>query len=263
MNLIIGNTSQLAYFFPDDYIKISSRNVDLNYLKSNKWNSVYITFAEQRVHLNDVDYITPNYNYTLDIILNLIDCSDKIVIYTTCELWNEHKGMIDINTKILNTYPNDYTLSKEMLINKIYELRKIDVKYNKVVIIHPFHFNSTYRRPGFLFGSIFDSIINKKQIEIGNTYFYRDMVHTKYMVERSINAVSDEMVGSGRLFFVNDFIRDLYKSFDMDFEYFVKENKNTKNNHSEKLYYSYQDIVYSYQNLLNDTINDIKNKIEK
>ena len=45
MNIVIGNTSQLAYYFPDDYIKISSRNIQLT---NNQYDRVYICFAEQR-----------------------------------------------------------------------------------------------------------------------------------------------------------------------------------------------------------------------
>ena len=74
----------------------------------------------------------------------------------------------------------------------------------------------------------------------------------------SIKSKSDEIVGSGRLYYVNDFIRDIYKNFDMDYEYYVKEDKNIINNHSEKLYYSYQKNIYTYQMLLNDTIKNIK-----
>jgi len=259
MNLIIGSTSQLSYFFPDDYERISSRDIDMKYLNRNKWDSVYITFAEQRVHMDDINYITPNFEYTIEIIKNLTQVK-RIVVYTTCELWNDYVGVVSIEDKPKYTYKNKYVFSKHMLLNGINSERSHGL-WNNVIIIHPFNFNSTYRRPDFLFGKIFDSIINKKKIEIGNTYFYRDMVHTKYMVERSINATKDEMVGSGRLFFVNDFIRDLYKAFDMSYEDYVTENIDTKSRHAEKLFYSYQTKVYTYDILLKDTIKDIKNKI--
>lgn len=257
-NLIIGNTSQLSYYFPNSYEKISSRNIDFDYLEKNHWDSIYITFAEQRVHLNDIDYITPNYIYTMDVINKLIDISNKIVIYTSCEIWNLYKGQVFINSEPLYEYPNDYVKSKLLLRNKIYELRGIDNKWFKVKIIYPFYFNSVYRRKDFLFGKIFDSIINKKKIEIGYTYFKRDMVHTKYMVERSILASKDEIIGAGQSFDVNKFIRDLYKTFDMDYEYYVKEKIDADSKHKEKDYYSNQEELYSYERLLNDTIGDLK-----
>ena len=46
----------------------------------------------------------------------------------------------------------------------------------------------------------------------------------------------------------------------MDYDYYVTENKNNQNNHSEKLYYSYQENIYTYDMLFNDTVNDIKSK---
>lgn len=261
-NLIIGNTSQLSYFFPKDFIRISSRNVDMDYLKNNEWNSVYITFAEQRTNNDGVDCITPNFIYTIEILNNLIENSKKIVVYTTCELWNDYVGRVSINDPPKWTWPNrnGYCLSKEMLMNYILIKRKKD--WNNIIIIHPFNFNSSYRRMDFLFGKIYDSIINKKQIEIGDTYFYRDIIHTKYVVKRSILSNDDEMVGSGRLTLVNDYIRDLYGSFNMDYNFYVKENLEKKARHSEKLFYSEQKNIYSYDMLLNDSIEDIKDRLE-
>lgn len=261
-NLVIGNTSQLSYFFPDDYIKISSRNVDMDYLKNNEWNSVYITFAEQRTDKDEVDCITPNFIYTIDIIKNLVQNSKKIVIYTTCELWNGYVGRVSIKDPPRWTWSNrnGYCLSKEMLMNYILIKRKEDWK--NVVIIHPFNFNSSHRRMDFLFGKIYDSIINRKKIEIGDTYFYRDIVHAKQVVRRSIMAQNDEMVGSGRLILVNDYIRDLYKKFDLPYNHYVKENITIRARHSEKLFYSEQDIIYPYDMLLNDSIEDILNNMK-
>jgi nucleoside-diphosphate-sugar epimerase len=255
-NLIIGNTSQLSHFFPNDYEKISSRDVNIEYLKDNKWDSVYLTFAEQRTSMNDVDFITPNYTYTKEIIDNLVNSSKRIVVYGTCELWNNYVGEVSIENDFNYIYQNHYCLSKNMLVDIIKIKRNID-KWKNVIINYPFNFNSTYRTKDFLFGKIFDSIINKKKIEIGDTYFYRDLVHTKYIVERSLKSTEDEMIGSGRLHFVNDFIRDLYKHFDMDYEEYVKETK-SKSRHSQKLFYSKQDNIYTYDMLLNDTIQDIK-----
>jgi len=264
-NLIIGNTSQQSYYYPDDYIKISSRNIDFNFLKESSWNSVYILFAEQRIYDSYMDFMEINYFYTLKVIESLIDNSNKIVIFTSCELWNNYVGHVSIdmsfNYDISSNGLYSYLYSKKELHNEIKERRLNDEKYNKVVIIHPFNFNSVYRSEYFLFGKVFNSIINKKKIEIGNTYYYRDIIHTKYLVQRVINSKEDEMVGSGRLYYINDFIRDLYKYFNMDYDYYVIEDKNIKNNHSEKLYYSYQEKIYTYDMLFNDTIDDIKNKI--
>jgi len=263
MNLIIGSTSQLSHYFPKDYIRISSRDVDFNYLKENVWDNVYLTFGEMRLYDNSLDFLTPNYTYTLNIIDSLLENSNRIVVYTSGELWNKCIGRID-HTQELNYFAGKcgYLPSKEKLMRGILGLREVDEKYNKVIMIHPIYFSSVYRiyRDYFLFGKIFDSILNLKKIEIGDTYSHRDIVHTKYVVEKSMSATDDMMVGSGRLYFVNDFIRDLYEHFNMEYDEYVTENLSVKRkNNSEKLYYVNTDDHYSYERLLKDSIDDINN----
>ena len=128
MHLVIGNSSQLSHYFPEDYVKISSRNIDFGYLKSNHWESVYLTFAEQRIYEHNIDYITPNYLYTMQIINSLLENSDKIVCYTSCELWNKLTGVITLSTLPQFNLENEYTVSKVLLLNKIKELRKYNEK---------------------------------------------------------------------------------------------------------------------------------------
>lgn len=263
MNLVIGSSSQLAQYFPEDYNKISSRNIDFSYLKNNSWNSVYITFSEQRIYETNIDYITPNYFYTLEIISSLLENSNKIVCYTSCELWNELTGHISLDTPA-KFYPlnNEYSISKLLLWNKIKELRKTDSKYNKVIFMHPFYFNSVYRSKYFLFGKIFDSIINKTKIIVGNLDFYRDMVHAKFVVNKSIEQTKDCMIGSGKLFNVKQFIKDLYKINNMDFNNFVSESISVPTG-KEKLIMASVDWEYTYQDLLEQTQEDIKKYMEK
>jgi GDP-D-mannose dehydratase len=253
MNLVIGNTSQLSNYFSNEYIKISSRNVDLNYLKNNSWDSAYITFAEQRIYEDNIDYITPNYFITLDIINSLIENTKKIVCYTSCEMWSLSSGKISSETEPkFKLVDNDYTISKLLLFNKIKNLRKHDERYNKVIFIHPFYFNSVYRSKYFLFGKIFDSILHKKKINVGNLNFYRDMVHAKFVVEQSILAKQDSVVGSGKLFNIRQFVQDLYKLNNMNFESFVIEESRHLLD-GQKLIMA--DVVndYTYDVLLSDT----------
>ena len=51
MNLVIGNTSQLAHYFPTDMVKISSRNIPSDIFNTT-WDSVYLCFAEQKTYKN-------------------------------------------------------------------------------------------------------------------------------------------------------------------------------------------------------------------
>lgn len=259
MNLVIGSTSQLAHYFPEDYEKISSRNIDFAYLKSKNWDSVYITFAEQRIYESGIDYVGPNYIDTLRIINELLHRSEKIVCYTSCELWSELSGSISLDTAPSFNLSNEYTLSKLLLLNKIKELRTINPSYNKVVFVHPFYFNSVYRSDYFLFGKIFSSIINKKKIDVGNLDFDRDMVHAKFVVDKSIETKQDCLVGSGKLFNAKRFIQDLYKLNDLDFYEYVTEDVSKPCSQNKRITANVA-WDYTYENLLKDTQADILNR---
>ena len=260
MNLVIGDTSQQSHYYPDDFIRISSRNIDLRYLSNNFFESVYITFAEQRIYHEGIDYVGPNFSYTMEVIKSLINNSKKIVVFTSCELWSNLSGVVGIDDKPDFNLSNQYTISKLLLYNEIKRLRNVDTEYNKVVMLHPFYFNSSNRSEYFLFGKIFDSIINKKRIKVGNLDFYRDMIHTSFLVKCAIELDCDSMIGSGKLFNVRDFIIDLYKNFNMDFHYYVEESKDIRP--SDKNIRADVKWEYSYRDLLNDTINDIELKMK-
>ena len=256
-NLVIGNTSQLSYYFPESYIKISSRNIDFNFLKSKEWDSVYFCFGESKkfsIDYNQHDYV--NFHLTLDIINQLTKNSKKIVIFSTCELWNKYNGQISLDLPF-SFYETIYTKSKFKITDEV--LKK--EKYSNVKIVYPFNFNSIYRSNDFLFGKIFDSIINKKQIEVGDTYFYRDIIHPKFVVEKAIECENHVIVGSGRLTFVNDFIRDLYKNFSMDYDEFVTEKLSNYFEYEKRneYYLKSKKNYFSYKDLINFTISDINN----
>lgn len=250
-NLVIGNTSQLAQYFPDDYIKISSREISFS---NENFDKVYICFAEQRTYIqNDINiFLDTNINYTLKIIDHFSKISNKIIVYGTSELWNNCNGAIDINMPY-NYKSTNYIESKKLMIEKIKE------KYENVIILHPFNFNSIYRKDGFLFSKIFDSIINEKKITIGNTYFYRELLHPKFVVKQSIKIEKDEIIGSGRLIFVNDFIRSLYSYFNMKYEDYVIEDYKENITSDEKIFYlKSKQIIYN--NIYNDTLMELKLK---
>ena len=260
-NLVIGNTSQLSYYFPNDYIKISSRDINYNLLLNKKWDRVFICIGESRKFINDLDsYDNINFHMTLDIIKKFKNISNKIIVYSTCELWNQYDGPIDLKMDY-SFYSTPYLQSKFKLTELI---TKNSTDYHNVIILYPFNFNSIFRNDNFLFGKIFNSIINKTKIEIGDTYFYRDLIHPIHVVNESINLNSHQLVGSGRLTFVNDFIRDLYKYYNLSYESLVVEHKEKFNEYERrKEYYLKSEInQYSYSQLLNDTINDINIKIK-
>jgi nucleoside-diphosphate-sugar epimerase len=259
-NLVIGSTSQLSHYFPDDYVKISSRNIDFDFLNRENWDRIFLCFGESRKFIEDIKiYDDVNFYFTLNVIDSLKKCCRNIIVYSTCELWNQYDGKIDL-LKSFNFYSTPYLQSKYRLSKYIINNRE---KYHNVLILYPFNFNSPYRNNNFLFGKIFDSLINKKVIEIGDTYFYRDIIHPKFVVRESINATSDKVVGSGRMIFVNDFIRDLYKYFELNYDDLVIENLSKFNEYDRKkeYYLNSTSAFYTYNQLIEDTISDlIKNK---
>lgn len=251
-NLVIGNTSQLSYYFPDDYIKISSRDINFDKYEDEKFDRVYITFAEQRTFIENDEqlFIKTNVHYTIKIIEFFKDRCNKIIYYSTCELWNNCEGPIDLSLDFDYNY-SPYIKSKEVISNYIKD------NYDNVIIIYPFNFNSPYRKKGFLFSKIFDSIINENNIEIGNTYFYRDIVHPKYIVEKSIISSTDEIIGSGRLIYINDFIKELYNKFNLNYDHFVTENFDHNLLVKRKIFYL-NSTEYKYKKIIEDTVYDIK-----
>lgn len=264
IDLVIGNTSQQSYYYPEDYLKISSRKIDLDFLLEKEFNSVYLPFAEQRIYDKGVDFLSTNLYLTLDIVDHLIERSNKIVIFTSCELWSNCYGIIRKDTPFNFDLKNNYSTSKFLLFNEIERRREKSNLYQKVIIVHPFYFNSVRRSKYFLFGKIFDSILHKKKIEVGNLDFYRDMVHTKFFVQKCIEAREDTVLGSGRLFNVRDFVVDLYESMGLDFSEYVKEDRSLPPN--DKFIRSDSEWNYSYDDLLKDTIEDLekyKSLIEK
>ena len=257
-NLIIGHTSQLSYYFPKDYTRISSRNINYDVLKEKNWERVFLCFGESRKYIKDVKlYDEVNFYLTLEVIEKLKNHTKSFVLYSSCELWNQYDGAVDLSMPF-NFYPSPYLHSKYKISKFIME----NDEYFNVFVMFPFNFNSTYRTTNFLFGKIFDSILNKKIIEIGDTYFYRDIVHPKFVVEESINSHSHKINGSGRTVFVNDFIRDLYSHYGLNYDNFVIENLKKFNEYEirKEYYLKSNRNLYTYNQLFNDTILDIDKK---
>lgn len=258
-NLIIGDTSQLSYFFPKKYERISSRNIDYNNFNDKKYDRILICFAEQRTFIEDnIDiFIHTNVNYTISIIDFFKDKCNKLIIYSTSELWNNINGTIDLNTPYNYNYSH-YIESKKILCEYIIN-KRLNNEYNNIIILYPVNFNTPYRKEGFLFSKIFNSIINKTKIQIGDTYFYRDIIHPKLIIERSLLAIEDEIIGSGRLIYINDFIKDLYKSNGLNYNDYVNENYDLNLKIKRNIYYLKSNTcLLSYKKLIQYTNNDIK-----
>jgi nucleoside-diphosphate-sugar epimerase len=256
MNLVIGNTSQLFPYFKEydkDVVGISSRNINFKEINKQHYDNVFIVFAEQRTFLNEpVEFFNKvNVHYTLDIINNIKYNTDKMVVYLTSELWNQHEGEIDINTPFLHNQ-SPYIKSKEILKFKIEELRE---KENiNIKMLYPFNFNSPYRKQGFLFSKFMDVILNKNQIKVGDLNFYRDIIHPKIIIETSYNCIQDTVVGSGILINIKNYYKDILNHFNINYNDYVLEDKNIHLNIREPYYLKTNN---KYNTLTPDTIYDI------
>lgn len=267
-NLVIGNTSQLSMYFPssDDYVAISSRNIDIEKLTSERWNTVHVCFAEQRTYLasstdssiRDLFWET-NCGKTLSLIDDLKKHAQKIIYYSTAELWNKAFGPIDASMPYC-FYENHYTSSKAHTSSVL----KDKDKYPNVMVVYPFNFNSVHRKGQYLFGKVFDSISNKKIIEIGDTHFYREMLHPKMVVDATLKFVSqgnlgDTMVGSGRLIYIDDFIKRLYEKFGLNSENYIRRVISEPSKYRQHIFYSSEyNSEYGEDKLLNFLVNELK-----
>lgn len=245
-NLVVGDTSQLAKYFPSKYDKVSSRDFNIEKI-NNTYDRIYLTFAEQRTFLkaNEEFFNKVNVDYTIKIVDLLKDRCNKLIIYSTSELWNNVGGCISVDMKYDYNY-TPYIKSKELLCEVINNNKD---KYHNVIIIYPFNFNSLYRKSGFLFSKIFDSIINRKKIKIGDVDINRDIIHPKIIVDESIRTNEDIIIGSGCLINVKKFIIDLYHLFNLNYLDFITiENELTlKNKRNEyfscESYSSYLELI--------------------
>jgi nucleoside-diphosphate-sugar epimerase len=263
MNLVVGSTSQLSRYFPDDnHVKVSSRDIDISSLTSRTWDAVYICFAEQRTYLansteqeiKDLFWKT-NVGKTLAAIEALHKVSNKIVYYSTAELWNNTNGPVNV-TDSFCYHSNSYTESKR----EITDVLKDKKKYPKVSILYPFNFNSIHRGDQYLFGKIFGSILSKRPIIIGDVSYYREMLHPSMIVDASMKCKEgvDEIVGSGRVVFVKDFIKLLYGKLNLIYEDFVTEQVTSPSIYRRNIFYAQrQTDTYSVDVMLDRTTKEL------
>jgi len=254
-SLVIGSTSQLSHYFPEEFVKISSRRIDFSSLKRQNWDKIILAFGESRKFIETKDlYIDINFHLTIKAVEELKDICNTLIVYSTCELWNKHTGQIDMSMPFM-FYETPYLESKLRMTCYLF-----DKSYKNVFVMFPFNFNSLRRNDSFLFGKVFNSIISKRKIEIGNTYFYRDLIHPSLVVNESISAIDHKIIGSGRLTFVNDFIRDIYKSTNLQYEEFVDEHieEYKEYNFRNEYYLRSKNCLQTYQQLFELTMLDLR-----
>lgn len=256
MNLIIGNTSQLTPYFKElsgDIVTVSSRDFTPDKVGNQQFNRVFLTFAEQRTFLTSGFNVfkETNVDYTIKVIREMAPYTKTFVVYLTSELWNNYSGEIDLTMPFYYNF-SPYIGSKDILHSEILKLRVegIDIK-----IVYPFNFNSPYRKEGFLFSKFMSIILHNEHITVGDLNFTRDIVHPKLIVDTSLNTDSDVIVGSGNLINIRQFYVDLLENFGINYTEHVTEEPSMFVNTREPYYLK---TDHKYNNLLNDTIDDIR-----
>jgi hypothetical protein len=225
------------------------------FLREN-FTNVFLT-TKYKEHLEDVLFDQVNFEYTKSVIQQLN--AKTIIYYSTAELWNNYVGEISLELPY-NYHPTGYMNSKFNITNYLKQ------KFNNILIAYPFNFNSKYRSSYFLFGKVIDSIINKKVIELGDTYYYRELIHPSFVVNKSLNQKTDEIIGTGQLIFINDFIKKLYNAFDMKYDQFVNENITTHSIYRKNIFYCKSRETHSEESLFKlmvKEIEEIKNETSK
>ena len=252
MNLVIGNTSQLAQYFPTDMVQISSRNIPSDIFETT-WDSVYLCFAEQKTYKNNDDsFYKINVEYTKNIIKKIK--ANYIIYFSTAELWNNCNEAISLDTPI-NYHYSDYISSKEKITTYL------KTHHSNVRIMYPFNFNSIYRMPPFLFGKIINSIRFKTKIEIGDTYFYRELLHASFVVNQAITQKTDSIIGTGNTIFINSFIKNLYNNFGMNYDDYVTENIDKESIYRKNVFYNKTKIDWTESQLLDILTKEINNTL--
>lgn len=252
MNLVIGSSSQVSKYLPTGMERVSARDIPEEVFEK-QWESVYLTFAEQRTrHASDASYKGEFYKVNVDLTLDTVRRlrAKRVVCYSTVELWSSLDGAISIDTPF-DFVQNYYTDSKHIATTRLRQ-------FENVKVLFPFNFNSVHRSEDYLFGRIFSSVINRKRVEVGSLDMKRDILHASWVAEQSVLAEKDTIIGSGTFHDVRKFVKDVYLGCGMDPEEFLVEN-GSPNRHNRILYLRSDKILYKYETLLKDTINDIKN----
>ena len=191
-----------------------------------------------------------NYDMVVKAVEAFAPIARRVVVYSTAELWNDTCGAVFTHTPH-QFKTNHYIMSKYTMTMKLRD----NQAYPNVSIAYPFNFNGVHRSGEFLFGKVFYSILNKKPIVIGDTYYYRDIVHPSMAAAESmsIGVGEDFMIGSGRVIFVNDLIRQLYNHFDLSYDDMVTEKCDTPAHYRNRIFYS----ANQSKNPTNETVFDL------
>jgi nucleoside-diphosphate-sugar epimerase len=251
--LIIGKSSQLSYYYPNDIVKISARETISESVYNENWDIVYLFFAEQRTSYSmNKDYKNLFYSINFDLTLEILKKikSKKIIFLSTSELWNLCEGPISVNTD-WNYTENYYTDSKSKITKKILEFD------DRVTVFFPFNYNSIHRKESFLFYKVYKSILNKEKIFVGDLNIDRELMHASFVSKEIERKNFNDLIGTGNLINIRKFISELYRINNLNCIDFVEESQDTNLVKKQNTFFCATKINYSFEDTLRDYNNDI------
>jgi len=252
-DLLIGDTSQIARYIANSssLARASSRNVP-DFVFEKEWRRVYLLFAEQRTaHAHDKhyrdDFYNINVNLTLDLLNRLRYC--RAIVVSTTELWNKRCGPICME--------DDFDFEENYYTDSKYKLTQNAMKKEDVITVFPFNFNSIHRHGPFLFTKIFHAICHKEQIQTNNLDFNREILHARFVSNQIISCDSSKIIGSGSTTNMRRYVTDIFSRMKLDVDDYVIENPDVPRVQSTVFYKKCPKIEYSYEQLLEDTVNEL------
>jgi hypothetical protein len=86
---------------------------------------------------------------------------------------------------------------------------------------------------------------------------FRDVIHPSIIVEESISANEDKLVGMGELINIETYVKDMFKLMDLKYEDYIISNVQQNLPNTRKEYFSSKQYS-SYKELLDLSYIDIK-----
>ena len=248
-NLILGENSQLGCFL--EGTKVTSRDIPYDSLKKTKWNRIYICFAEQRTFMDNSDsFMKINFDLTKEVIDKLDNYCNEFVFYSTAMLWSGYEGEYNLSSPY-SYKETDYLSSKEKITEYLKQADKVKIHY-------PCNFNSKQRKGGFLFASLYDTIQNKTKTQVRCLDFEKEIAHTSYIANKSMNLNTDAIIAPGYSINVRNLFTKILNEFEMNLEDYIKETEIDTFIKPNNYYYGVKDEDYSEDELVSSFVEELK-----
>jgi len=246
-NLILGGSSQLAYFL--EGTRVSARDIP-DRLIEREWDRVYICFAEQRTFMDTSDsFMKVNFDLTKKVIEKLYNHCVEFIFYSTAMLWSGRTGDYDLSCPY-SYKESDYLVSKEKITEYLKGIDKVKIHY-------PCNFNSRRRKGGFLFASLYD-VINNKKSKVRCLDFEKEIAHASYIANKSMNTFTDSIIAPGYCVNVRTLFTKILDTCGKDIEEWLEETATDTFVKPNSYCYNIVDEDYLENKLVSSFVEELK-----